>query len=127
MDITNYPICINCKYFVEEAPGGTKSICGLTAVDPVTGKENARKARPASVYRNKNYPCGPSGKFFIAGKVKAEPKIVKAEPPKAEPKPEVKTVKVDVPEVNQVDSTEEGEFLPLKEGEKRRRRRPKAE
>jgi len=123
--MSKFPICMNCKYFVEEF-SGTKSICGLTALDPVTGKKNARKARPASVYRNKNYPCGPSGAFYIEGEQRVDAEINKPEPKKEVEKPKVETVKVELPtliEEEQEVSKEEDNLLPLEPGQKRRRRK----
>jgi len=87
----DYPICVNCKYYMDGP-------CGLTMINPVTGELEQRKNRQAAAYRKDDNPCGPSGIFFKPGKKKAE---VKKKPPVIEP-PRVSTAKVvdiDVPEI----------------------------
>mgnify|MGYP000618260667 CR=1 FL=1 len=138
------PICVNCKYFLSEPTGihRLKSACAISAIDPVTGEETG-KAKHAAQYRKDTGLCGPSGKFFLPGK---------PAPKKEKPKKEVKTVLVDVPEMNAMSGEEkakitkdnpifeelekqekfdkflnseekpEAELLPLEEGKKRRRR-----
>jgi hypothetical protein len=62
----DFPLCINCKYFMEEKTGPLQVIrnCGLTMIDPVTGELVPRRHRQAAAYRKENNPCGPAGLFF---------------------------------------------------------------
>lgn len=144
------PICVNCKYFISEPTGihRQNDVCGLTAIDLVTGKDLGKAPKSAFYYRGQNGLCGPGGKFFLPSD--------KPAPKKEKPKKEVKTVKVDVPSIKeQIDGwTDEAkeeaselakklsaevandmtkvqvidldgnnsELLPLEEGKKRRRR-----
>lgn len=80
----DFPICINCTYFLPEKTGPRQisKTCGLTMVDPVTGDFAERGHKIAAAYRKENNPCGPAGKFFQPGKKKVEPKkrpVVKEE------------------------------------------------
>jgi hypothetical protein len=109
------PVCVNCKYFLSEPTGvhRLKSGCAISAIDPVTG-EPTGKVKHAGQYRKENGICGPVGKFFEAGKAK---------PKKEEPKPVVKTVKVETPVIEEEkEEPKDGELLPLEPGKKRRRR-----
>lgn len=98
----DFPLCINCKYFMEEKSGAHKVAqnCGLTMVNPVNGDYEARGNRQAASYRKENNPCGPAGTFFKAkdGK-KVEPKkkpVVVVEKKEST----AKVIKVEVPEMN---------------------------
>lgn len=92
------PICVNCKYFLKEPTGQHRltSACAISAIDPVTG-EPTGKAKHAAQYRKDVGLCGPVGKYFQPG----EKTVLKKEVPK----PEVKTISVEVPEFH-------GERLP---------------
>jgi len=101
----DFPICINCKYFLPEKSGPLNIIqtCGLTMIDPVTGEfaDRASRVKLAAAYRKENMPCGPSGLFFQPGKVKVTPKP-KAKVEEVKVRPEAKVVKVDVPKLKTV-------------------------
>lgn len=119
----DYPICKNCKYYLEEKSGPKliAGTCALSAVDPVTGGWQ-RRPQLAAAYRKDKMPCGPSGLFFKFDKLNATPEYAKKkEDPKPKPKPVAKTVKVEAPKVEE--APKEDELLPLEEGQKRRRRR----
>jgi hypothetical protein len=92
-EFKDFPICVNCKYFM-------KGPCGLTMIDPVTGELQPRRHRQAAAYRKESNPCGPSGLFFKpkAGENKVEPeeKPVVVEPAKEST---AKVMKVEVPEM----------------------------
>ena len=87
------PICVNCKYFLNEPTGQHRltSACAISAIDPVTG-ESTGKAKHAAQYRKDVGLCGPVGKYFQPG----EKTVLKKEAPK----PEVKTISVEVPEIH---------------------------
>jgi len=98
----DFPLCINCKYFMEDKTGPLQVIrnCGLTMIDPVTGELVPRRHRQAAAYRKENNPCGPAGAFF-------KPKEGKKTQPKKKEivVPEVKAstatvIKVDVPDMS---------------------------
>lgn len=100
----DFPICINCKYYLAEKAGPLQIIqtCGLTMVDPVTGEfaDRVSRVKLAAAYRKDSMPCGPSGKFFQPNaKKKAKPE---SKPVVVEVKKEstAKVIKVDVPELN---------------------------
>ena len=115
-DLSSYPICKNCKFFIEEKVGAhqVKDVCGLTAIEPVTGNP-AMKPKLAAQMRRDTMPCGVGGKFFEKKKPNKEKVQALA--------PEAQTVTVDVPKVDLEAPKEE----PKKEAPKRRRGRPKAE
>ena len=97
----DFPICINCKYFMEEKTGPqmVKLNCGLTMINPVNGEYEPRRNRQAASYRKEGNPCGPSGLFFKPkpGKqVEPEPMPVVVEFKKEST---AKVVKVEVPEI----------------------------
>jgi len=131
----DYPICVNCKYYLEEKTGPlqTAGTCGLTMINPVTGnfEERRSKVKLAAAFRKDNMPCGPGGLFFQPGKKKAEPKKKHVEV-KEEVEPEVEAVFVNVSDVAKIikddvieglkEEAKEGELLPLEPGKKRRRR-----
>jgi len=141
----DFPLCINCKYFMEDKTGPLQVVrnCGLTMIDPVTGELVPRRHRQAAAYRKENNPCGPAGAFFKPkeGK-KTQPKkkeIIKEAPKESQAKVikvdfdfNAEDIKDDVPEMNadveagvQVNfgaHDKEQELLP-KEPVKRRKRK----
>lgn len=119
-DLSSFPICKNCKFFIEEKVGAhqVKDVCGLTAIEPVTGNP-AMRPKPAAQMRRDTMPCGVGGKFFEK-KVEKKPNKEKVQALA----PEAQTVKVDVPKVEP--EAPKAEAAP-KEAPKRRRGRPKAE
>jgi len=143
----DFPLCINCKYFMEDKTGPLQVIrnCGLTMIDPVTGELVPRRHRQAAAYRKENNPCGPAGAFFKpkeGKKTQPKKKPVIVEAPKEST---AKVISVDVPDmvepriefngdiqpIHGVDKAaitkdnpilEEPELLPVEEPKKRRRR-----
>lgn len=125
----NFPICVNCKYYLAESAGPLQIIgtCGLTTVNPVTGEFQDKRSRVklAAAYRKDNMPCGPSGKFFQPGKKKAEPK---KKPVEEEKESTAKTITIDPAVVAKVikddvlEGLKEEQELPTEEPKKRRRR-----
>jgi len=98
----DFPICINCKYYLPEKTGPMQIVgtCGLTMVNPVTGEfaDRANRVKLAAAYRKDSMPCGPAGKFFQPGKKKVKPKskpVVKEEPKVST----AKVISVDVPDI----------------------------
>jgi len=76
----DFPLCINCKYFMEEktGPNQVKQNCGLTMVNPVNGEYEPRGNRQAASYRKQGNPCDVAGLFF-------KPKEGKKTQPKKKP------------------------------------------
>jgi len=123
----DFPLCINCKYFMEDKTGPLQVIrnCGLTMIDPVTGELVPRRHRQAAAYRKENNPCGPAGAFFKpkdGKKTQPKKKAVVVEEPKEST---AKVIKVDVPEITPVPETASNltqELIPAEPVKRRKRK-----